>query len=650
MLSKDVSIVFKASDNLSASLKNMRQGVKGLRTDVESYKKLQKEVFEEKAKVKLDITQAKQSMKELERAVKSGSEEAKDSFLKQQTALEELNEEYKRLTQLQKEVAKGEKELSSTFSKSGNANTGFGSAQMMKSLAGAGLGNMLGGAVGDLFGGLATSVFGSTVGGAVESIGGNALSGAALGSIAGPVGAAVGGALGGLTGAIQSIANQNQKLDDLFRDEVQSLHSGAIADMENKVSAGSAYAAERENYQRNYASMTGDGAGAQLYKDIMEYGDRTPYDTSVMLSKGMEMLSYGIEQNMIMEMMSMVGDIGMGDANKFSGLAYAIAQSMNSGTLNGQDRRQMVGWGFDPLEFVSQNLGISRAESMKMMSAGQITSDMLVDALRTATGEGGRFHGAVNAMSDTYSGMEGQLESAKKNIDIAMGEGYNETRKKGMAEEIDAYTGEMGEKMKAAYGMIGAYEAEMENQYQQSIIKAMEDAAKTIEEKGLEGIEAEKVMWEAKTNAEIEYKNSEEMQKKLKAEKDLVTSIQDELIANGDYVAFGQAMANEFSKGWGGTRMANAAKDVGGTVNGVWRVDGRHATGLQYVPYDGYIAELHEGERVLSKAEANGRGGESIVIPKLADQIIVREDADIDRIAQTLVTKLQTARAGHIGA
>ena len=175
MGNRDVSIVFKASDKLSDSLRQMRKGVKSLETDVEHYKKLQQRVFEEKAQVKLDITQAKQNMKELEKAVRNGSEGARDAFLEQQTALESLNDEYKRLSNLQSEVLRGEKEIQTTMSRNSNANAGsgvgaglIGAAGMMKSLAKAGLGSMLGGAAGDLLGNMTSSAFGSTIGGAVE--------------------------------------------------------------------------------------------------------------------------------------------------------------------------------------------------------------------------------------------------------------------------------------------------------------------------------------------------------------------------------------------------------------------------------------------------------------------------------------------------
>lgn len=40
-------------------------------------------------------------------------------------------------------------------------------------------------------------------------------------------------------------------------------------------------------------------------------------------------------------------------------------------------------------------------------------------------------------------------------------------------------------------------------------------------------------------------------------------------------------------------------------VTGFYAVSGSHAKGLDYVPYDGYIAELHEGEMILTRAQAS---------------------------------------------
>lgn len=677
MGNRDVSIVFKASDKLSDSLRQMRRGVKSLESDVEHYKKLQQQVFQEKAQVKLDITQAKQNMKELEKAVRNGSEGARDAFLEQQTALESLNDEYKRLSNLQSEVLRGEKEIQTTMSRNSNANAGsgvgaglIGAAGMMKSLAKAGLGSMLGGAVGDLMGGMATSAFGSTVGGAIGSIGGNALSGAAMGSIAGPIGAAVGAAVGGLTGAIKSLPDHQNQMDGLYRQEVQSLYNDSITDMENRISNGSSIAAEREMYQRGFETTLGKEAGNKLYADIKEFGDKTAYDTTTMLGKGKEMLAYGIEGKNVMELMGIIGDIAGGNTNNFSGLSYAISQSLAAGKLNAQDKNQMVNYGLNPLEFVAKDQGISVAEATKLMSDGKITADMLMDAMRLAVSEGERFFNGTNALSDTYEAMSGQLESAWNNLEVAAGEKYNAVRKDGMTKEIETLTGENADKMKKAYEMVGAYEAEMENRHQQNIINSMENAAKLIEEQGLTGIEAEKVMWEAKTQAEIDYKNSEEYQKKLQAEKSLVANIQSSLTESGEYVKFGQAMADQFSKGWQSGRLSNATSDVraqiskegvSGYINSIFAnaykgtpggvsSSRKHAAGLKRVPYDGYVAELHEGESVLTRVEADKEGGGSVTIAKLADQIVVREEADIDKIARALVRNMQNMRESFVGA
>ncbi|WMI81601.1 tape measure protein [Anaerotignum sp. MB30-C6] len=675
MSERDVGIAFKASDNLTNAVRQMRSNVNNLTKDVEGYRKIQDKAFGKKAEVKLDITKAQQELKELGKAVKQNVEGAEEAFKRKRKELELLNEEYRRLSQAANEAAKAERSLSDDIKRTSNANASRGGllgdagggGGLLSALGTAGMGMMLGNAIQNNLDVVFSSAMGANIGGAISNVVGGVASGAAMGSIAGPVGAAVGAAVGGLTGAINALTEKQQRQDDLFRDEVQSLHATAINETETALKDGSVWAAEREIFKRNYGSMTDDAAGAKLYQSMMTYGDKTPYDTSVMLAKGMEMLSYGIEREKIMEFTDMIGNLAMGDVNKFSGLSYAVSQSMNSKVLNGQDRRQMVGWGFDPLEFVAKNTGKSMSQTMDMMSDGKITSDMLEDALRTATSEGERYHDAVNALSDTFTGMQGQLESAKKNIEIAMGEGYNETRKEGMEKELEFYNGEMGDKMKEAYGMIGSYEGEMQNQYQQSIIDAITSVYDSKEYKDAvakgDGLEAERLMWEAKTEAEIQYKNSEEYQKKLGAERDLIGRIQQELTENGDYLSLGEAMANEFSKGWKSQRLNNAVEDIktaggGSFLNGIFAgsyqgtaggalgygASGKNgnATGLPRVPSDG-LYYLHEGEEVKTTVDANKKSGSGIHIAKLADSIVVREDADIDRIASALLEKIMDA-------
>jgi len=88
---------------------------------------------------------------------------------------------------------------------------------------------------------------------------------------------------------------------------------------------------------------------------------------------------------------------------------------------------------------------------------------------------------------------------------------------------------------------------------------------------------------------------------------------------------------------------------VGSHTNPWFVVNGSHAAGLQSVPYDGYIAQLHKGERVLTRLEAEQGAGKNVTIAKLADQIIVREEADIDKISRALVAKLMDAEENFAG-
>ena len=63
---------------------------------------------------------------------------------------------------------------------------------------------------------------------------------------------------------------------------------------------------------------------------------------------------------------------------------------------------------------------------------------------------------------------------------------------------------------------------------------------------------------------------------------------------------------NKVIKKW--PNLVNSLANTGyymSTGNVEYLVNGSHAGGLRSVPFDGYIAELHQGERVLTREEAN---------------------------------------------
>lgn len=94
------------------------------------------------------------------------------------------------------------------------------------------------------------------------------------------------------------------------------------------------------------------------------------------------------------------------------------------------------------------------------------------------------------------------------------------------------------------------------------------------------------------------------------------------------------------------TDQINSAKAAGYTDN--W-VNGSYANGLSYVPFDGFRAELHKGERVLTADENRDYGGKSggSSIGTLIGQLSINgTDKSVSEIADAVVDKLYDVFSG----
>ena len=146
--------------------------------------------------------------------------------------------------------------------------------------------------------------------------------------------------------------------------------------------------------------------------EIVDYAVATPFSTSNISGAAQTLLGFNVEAEKVMPTLKQIGDISMGNTQRFDSLALAFAQSSAAGRLLGQDLNQMINAGFNPLQIISEQTGKSLAELKKEMGEGGITSEMVAKAFEDATAEGGKFHGMLLKNADSVNTIRNQFEGA----------------------------------------------------------------------------------------------------------------------------------------------------------------------------------------------------------------------------------------------
>lgn len=169
---------------------------------------------------------------------------------------------------------------------------------------------------------------------------------------------------------------------------------------------------EIERLQVSFRTLAGTEVGGQLFDDIKQYATSTPLLLNDLASAAQTMLGFGIEAGKILPNLKAIGDISMGDSQRLQSLALSFSQMTATGKLMGQDLLQMINAGFNPLEEISRKTGKSIGDLKDEMSKGAISAEMVRDAFISATSEGGKFNGMLEAQSKTISGAYSNLQGA----------------------------------------------------------------------------------------------------------------------------------------------------------------------------------------------------------------------------------------------
>lgn len=165
-------------------------------------------------------------------------------------------------------------------------------------------------------------------------------------------------------------------------------------------------AADMESMQQQLSTMLGSELeGVKMFDEIKTMAAKTPFGTKDLMSATNTMLGFGISQEKVLPLMQQLGDISGGNADRFQSLALAFSQVSSAGKLQGQDLLQMINAGFNPLEQIAKRTGKSVGYWKEQMSKGAISVEMVEQAMKDATSEGGRFYKMMEKQSGTALGQ-----------------------------------------------------------------------------------------------------------------------------------------------------------------------------------------------------------------------------------------------------
>ena len=667
----ETSIVIKTQDKSSEGMKTIAKNAVDLGSKLRELQDKAHSLSKEKATLNANFDKAKKELTEAKKKFNE-TQDAMDG-LKMEAAQANFDNLSYQFRSVSKEAEKARKEienLDTKANKSMNSSGGIGGGfkSITNALVTMQAAQMIGGAVQGSLNTKIGSALGSDSGTLASSMISSVLSGAITGSAFGPLGVLAGATVGGITGAISGSAQRYESQDSSFKSYVQDAVQEQLDAQSESLTSGSSIAAGRETDKISFATLFGSKETADSYlTNLVGMANSTPFLYDDLTSMSKTLATYGYDADSILPVLQTIGDAGAAlgqSTNDMTAVATAIGRMKSSNKTTLEYLNILNDRGIGAVGMLSADRGGQLIEEERQFIhipaadlqggvdeqvgdievAGQDAARIILDALSDS------FAGSMEAQSKTFSGITSTIEGLQQELDNAMGEGYNQTRMQGLEAQKEWLAGDSGQEMQEAYTAIGAWKASLENAKEQYIRDAMNDAMgseeyKTAEAEG-DAAEMGRILMKAKIDGMNEYNANEGKDEELAQELSLIESVRDDTALNNSYWDAGYTLGQEFSKGRAAATTDSAWADAVNNFNSGYtkhRSGHQRAMGIDYVPYDNFPALLHEGEKVLTAGEArqekNGVGSIQIVI----NGMTVREDADIDRVAQALLSKLEEA-------
>ncbi len=516
----------------------------------------------------------------------------------------------------------------------------------------------------NLGGAVLSSALGSDTGNLATSALTGALSGAVMGSIVPGIGTVIGTALGGAIGLGTGLISGGTKIfeakDDAFKDYYGGLYEDVKGRSGEMVESGSTIAGGREQTRMAFAQRLGGEDEAREYLGRVEtMAAKTNYDYDEITGYA-KLLLNSYDPDAALDVLQSLSDATAGlnlSSSDVNMMISGLSQMRTTGKATQEYLNYFQERGVDVDQALADELGVDKSAVSGMVSKGQVGGEDAAAAILAFIEK--EFGGLSDDLAGTYDAMVDNLGDLTASMEAEGGDAYNELRKEGIQAEMDALDGGLKEAMGEINAIMGENQARRENleeQYMREALEAVllgkegsvfseEENAKLAELSGqyaeLKAQYDESGGTDAEAGAKLEslyeqtealgkayFENSDFVKTLNDIELDEITAIRENTAGLTNATEASYWLGQELSKGLASTNIVRssdgaesassyASRGDYATRNHKERSDSSwlasprgsyanrgHAFGLDRVPYDEYPALLHEGERVLTAAQA----------------------------------------------
>lgn len=172
---------------------------------------------------------------------------------------------------------------------------------------------------------------------------------------------------------------------------------------------------QQEQLNIAFTTFLGSAEKAKkLMAELTKFSIITPFTPDQVNKAAKTLLAFGTQAKDIIPTLKMLGDVSSGTGKDLSEMAVIFGQIQSTGRLMGQDLLQLINAGFNPLQIISEKTGKSVKVLKEEMEKGLISFDMVKQAFKDATSEGGLF---FNLMEKQSASVGGKLSTVQGNIE-----------------------------------------------------------------------------------------------------------------------------------------------------------------------------------------------------------------------------------------